>query len=100
MFCIERLALKVKISCCSLIYRKCLKLNATASSEAAFGQALTLMTKDVNTFHMSIHFAHQMWIGTIQTALMTYIMYEQIGVSAPTGISLLILLIPLQGIAL
>lgn len=97
MFAIQSLSFKMKIACCTLIYRKSLKLSSLAVSKTVSGQAVTLMTKDVLSFDLAIHFAHQMWIGTIQTIIVTLLMYQQIGVPAFAGISILIFLIPVQG---
>ncbi|KAF2881310.1 hypothetical protein ILUMI_24866 [Ignelater luminosus] len=96
MFAIQSLSFKMKIACCTLIYRKLLRLSSLAVSKTVSGKAVTLMTKDVLSFDLAIHFAHQMWIGTIQTIIVTFVMYKQIGVSALTGISILIFLIPVQ----
>ena len=37
------------------------------------------------------------WIGPVDTIVMTYLMWQQIGFAAIVGVATLLLLIPLQG---
>ncbi|KAF5303207.1 hypothetical protein FQA39_LY10120 [Lamprigera yunnana] len=82
---------------CNVIYRKCLKLSCTSSSEVTSGHVVTLMTKDVGTFHYGLDWTHQLWIGIVQSFILTYVIYREIGVAAIAGIFLLMLFVPLQG---
>lgn len=96
MFYIQQLGLKLRISVCSLLYRKSLKLSHTSLQKITNGNIVTLMSKDVYSFDSAIMFAHDMWIGVIQIIIMTYIMYEQIGIASIVGIAFLVALIPVQ----
>ncbi|KAF5303208.1 hypothetical protein FQA39_LY10121 [Lamprigera yunnana] len=95
-FGIEEIVLKMQAVLCNLIYRKCLQLSCTSSSEVPSGQVVTLMTKDVGIFYGGLHFTHQLWIGIVQSFILTYVMYREIGVAAIVGIFFLILSVPLQ----
>ncbi|KAF2881309.1 hypothetical protein ILUMI_24865 [Ignelater luminosus] len=95
-FAIERLTLKVKIAICTLIYRKSLRLNSFFTSKIASGQAVTLITKDVNIFDFTLFLIHKLLVGTVQIIIMIYIMYAQIGVSALIGAGVMVAFIPIQ----
>ena len=96
MLYMQQMAQKIRIGLCSLMYRKALMLNSSSLAEITTGKIVTLMSKDVNFFDSAIIFVHDLWIGFIQVALMTYVMYEQIGVSALYGVGFLVLLTPFQ----
>ncbi|KRT83618.1 ABC transporter ATP-binding protein, partial [Oryctes borbonicus] len=96
MLYLQQMAQKIRIGICSLIYRKALKLSTSSLIGVTNGKIVTLMTKDVALFDSAIVLAHDLWIGIIQVIVMTYVMYQHIGVSAIFGVGFLILLIPLQ----
>ncbi|XP_066258777.1 ATP-binding cassette sub-family C member 4-like isoform X1 [Euwallacea similis] len=90
------LGMKMRIACCSLIYRKSLRLSKTALGQTTVGQVVNLLSNDVNRFDVAMIFAHHLWLGPVQTALCTYLMYLQVGISAVIGVVALIVFIPLQ----
>ncbi|XP_018350478.1 PREDICTED: probable multidrug resistance-associated protein lethal(2)03659 [Trachymyrmex septentrionalis] len=93
------MGMKVRVACCSLIYRKTLKLTKTALGETTIGQAVNLLSNDVNRFDISIIFLHYLWLGPLETIIMTYVMYDviDVGVSSVIGVAFLLMFIPLQG---
>jgi len=93
------MGMKVRVACCSLIYRKTLKLTKTALGETTIGQAVNLLSNDVNRFDISIIFLHYLWLGPLETIIMTYVMYDviDVGVSSIIGVAFLLMFIPLQG---
>ncbi|ERL96061.1 hypothetical protein D910_00906, partial [Dendroctonus ponderosae] len=93
MMGVLHLGMKIRISCCSLIYRKSLKLSKTALGQTT---VVNLLSNDVNRFDVAVIFAHHLWLGPLQTALCTYLMYLQVEVAAVVGVLLLIAFIPLQ----
>ncbi|XP_071052810.1 probable multidrug resistance-associated protein lethal(2)03659 isoform X1 [Onthophagus taurus] len=96
MLYLTQMAQKIRTGLCSLIYRKSLKLSTSSLIEVTNGKIVTLISKDVNLFDFSIILSHDIWVGVIQVALMTYVMYQQIGISAILGVGFLLLLIPFQ----
>ncbi|KAK9745241.1 ABC transporter transmembrane region [Popillia japonica] len=91
-------AQRIRIGLCSLVYRKSLRLNTSSLIEISNGRIVTIITKDVMLFESMLQFVNEVWIGTIQVIVMTYVMYLQIGVPAIIGIGFLVVLTPLQGI--
>lgn len=96
MLGVLHLGMKIRVGCCSLIYRKALKLSKTALGETTAGQVVNLLSNDVNRFDVAVLFAHQLWVGPIETIICTYLMYLQVGISAPIGVLVLIMIIPFQ----
>lgn len=97
MMAILHMGMKLRVSCCSLIYRKALKLSKTALRETTVGQVVNLLSNDVNRFDIAIIFLHYLWLGPLETIIVTYFMYQQIGVSAIIGVISLLMFVPLQG---
>lgn len=97
MMAILHMGMKLRVGCCSLIYRKALKLSKTALRETTVGQVVNLLSNDVNRFDIAIAYIHYLWLGPLESIIVTYFMYQQIGVSAIIGVISLLMFIPLQG---
>ncbi|XP_063977971.1 probable multidrug resistance-associated protein lethal(2)03659 [Diachasmimorpha longicaudata] len=97
MMAILHMGMKMRVACCSLIYRKSLKLSKTALGETTVGQAVNLLSNDVNRFDVAIIFLHYLWIGPLETAIITYFMYQEFNISAVIGVASFLMFIPLQG---
>ncbi|XP_060516805.1 ATP-binding cassette sub-family C member 4-like [Cylas formicarius] len=89
-------SLTIRTSLCSLVYRKALKLSPTAFSEPAMGKVVTMITKDVFSIDGALPFLNDMWIGLIQTIVVTFVLYRKIGSSVFVGIGFFLLVIPIQ----
>ncbi|KAF5283710.1 hypothetical protein FQR65_LT13745 [Abscondita terminalis] len=96
MLCISHLGMKVRVACCSLIYRKALKLSKSSLGQTTVGQTVNLLSNDVNRFDVAVQDTHQLWVGPIETVVVTYFMYEEVGISAVLGVVVLLLFIPMQ----
>lgn len=96
-FAFEKITLKLKIAICSLLYRKSLRLNSTFTSNSASGHAVTLITKDIDMLDFALYAIAALAEGVVNTIIMLYMMYAQIGVSAFAGALTLVVIPPLQG---
>ncbi|XP_017022566.1 probable multidrug resistance-associated protein lethal(2)03659 [Drosophila kikkawai] len=96
MYGIWNLCFKARVSLSSMIYRKSLRLSRTALGAATSGHVVNLISNDVSRLDNNIFHAHFLWIGPLQTVLVTYLMYLQIGISAVLGVAFMLLFIPLQ----
>ncbi|KAJ9591423.1 hypothetical protein L9F63_002029, partial [Diploptera punctata] len=96
MMSMFHIGMKMRIAACSLIYRKTLKLSMSALRETTVGQSVNLLSNDVNRFDSSVIFLVYLWCGPLQTLIMLYLMWREIGFSALIGISTILLVIPIQ----
>lgn len=90
------LGMKIRISCCSLIYRKALKLSNTAMGQTTVGQMVNLLSNDVSRFDVALVFPHYLVVGPIETLLITYLLYLELGLQALIGVGVILFFIPLQ----
>ncbi|XP_033334914.2 ATP-binding cassette sub-family C member 4 isoform X1 [Megalopta genalis] len=97
MMAILHMGMKMRVACCTLIYRKALKLSRTALGETTVGQAVNLLSNDVNRFDVAIIFLHYLWIGPLETIIILYFMYREVEISAIIGVAVLLMFVPLQG---
>lgn len=100
MMGLMHIAMKLRVSCSALIYRKTLRLSRKALGQTTIGQLVNLLSNDVSKFDQGFLLCHFVWVGPIQTAVGTYMLYRTIGVSAFFGMAFLLSFIPLQSNAL
>ncbi|XP_050309650.1 ATP-binding cassette sub-family C member 4-like isoform X2 [Anthonomus grandis grandis] len=90
--------MRVRIAVSSLIYRKILKLNKRSQGETAAGQVVNLLSNDVQRFDLVCVYLHYLWIMPFQVALVTYFLWNAVGISCLAGIlSMVLCTLPLQG---
>ncbi|EAT34168.1 AAEL013567-PA, partial [Aedes aegypti] len=90
------LGMKLRVAACSMIYRKSLRLSKTALGDTTAGQVVNLLSNDVGRLDLAVLFVHYLWIGPLETIVVTYLMYREIGISAVFGVIFLLMFIPLQ----
>ncbi|KAL3283027.1 hypothetical protein HHI36_006186 [Cryptolaemus montrouzieri] len=93
---IMHLGMKMRVACCSLIYRKALSIRLELAGERMMGNVINLLSNDVNRFDNGIMFFPYIWLTPIQIALITYFLYKEVGSAAIYGILALISVLPLQ----
>lgn len=95
-----RLGLKVRTAVTTAVYRKALRLSPAARQGASTGDVVTLMQNDATRLEMSVTPLHNLWASPMQIiGFMTLLVYF-IGASALVGLLVMLLIIPLQGIAM
>ncbi|KAB0803876.1 hypothetical protein PPYR_00846 [Photinus pyralis] len=96
MLAIMHVCMKMRVSCCSLIYRKSLRLSRTSLAQTTVGQVINLLSTDVSKFDQTFVLYHYAFLGPLETMIGTYLLYRTLGVAAFAGIAFLLLFIPLQ----
>nr|CAH7718236.1 unnamed protein product [Callosobruchus chinensis] len=93
-----RIGMRVRVACCSLIYRKLLKLSQASLTQTTAGQLVNLLSNDVQRFDNASIYLHYIWIMPFHFVLAFYILFQSVGLAAIAGMAMIGLqAIPLQG---
>ncbi|KAJ8716036.1 hypothetical protein PYW08_013321 [Mythimna loreyi] len=76
-----RVGMRIRIACCSLMYRKILKLNRAGMNKTESGQVINLMSNDVNRFDMVTLFLNHIWISPIVVPVVCYLVWQHVGIA-------------------
>lgn len=71
-------------------------MSRASLGNTTIGQLVNLLSNDVSKFDQGFILAHFVWIGPIQVALGTYLLYREIGLGAFFGVGFLVSFVPLQ----
>ncbi|CAH1236014.1 unnamed protein product [Diabrotica balteata] len=93
---LQHLGMKIRIACCSLIYRKSLKLSKKALVKTTIGQMINLLSNDVNRFDNIFRYCHFLWVGPLESIVVMYLIFEVTGYTGLAGFLILLLFIPFQ----
>ncbi|CAK1600132.1 unnamed protein product [Parnassius mnemosyne] len=96
MMGVMHIGMKMRVGVCSLIYRKSLKVSLQSMSESGAGLVVNLMANDVNRFDTGPSFIHYLWIGPVETLLMTVYLYREMGMPAVYGALIVVAVVPFQ----
>ncbi|XP_018565523.1 probable multidrug resistance-associated protein lethal(2)03659 isoform X2 [Anoplophora glabripennis] len=91
-----QLSMKIRVATCSLIYRKALKLNKSALAETTIGQMVNLLSNDVSRFNSATQHVNYLWMSPLETVIVMYLLYINVGVTGLAGTFFLLLFIPFQ----
>ncbi|KAG0054723.1 Multidrug resistance-associated protein 1 [Gryganskiella cystojenkinii] len=90
------LAIELKSGLISMIYRKSLKLSPGARRNATVGDISNHMAVDVERIGQAMTYLPLVISSPFEIALGIWLLYGQLGVSAFTGLGLVILVMPIQ----
>lgn len=77
-------------------YIQALRLSKAALDEATVGQIVNLLSNDLNRFDTCIVGLHYLWVGPVETMFITYLLWNEVGMSSVYGVAVLLLFVPLQ----
>ncbi|KAJ8919555.1 hypothetical protein NQ315_002177 [Exocentrus adspersus] len=93
----QRIGMRVRAACCSLVYRKLLKLSQASLGQTAAGQLVNLLSNDLQRFDTASLYLHYIWIMPLQAVIAFYLMYRSVGIAALAGMAAMAIeALPLQ----
>ncbi|XP_016982738.1 probable multidrug resistance-associated protein lethal(2)03659 [Drosophila rhopaloa] len=96
IFYIFQVGTKLRLALSGLIYRKCLQVSKSSSNDGLRGRAINILSNDLGRFDVALCFLHDTWKGPMESILIGFLMYREIGISAVIGVSFMLSFIPLQ----
>ncbi|XP_017485264.1 PREDICTED: multidrug resistance-associated protein 4-like [Rhagoletis zephyria] len=88
---------RMRIACCSLIYRKTLNLSMRSAGQTPTGYLINLLSNDVNRLDYGFIFMHWIWILPLHAMLICYLIWLRSGWAAIVGVvSILLQTIPIH----
>jgi ABC-type transport system involved in cytochrome bd biosynthesis fused ATPase/permease subunit len=94
---LEAIGIKMRTGLTSLIYRKVLKLNLSQPDNISFGKIITLITRDVNEFDISLYYTTFLWCDSLRFLVTCYVVYVEIGPLVAILVALFCIIILIQG---
>nr|CAH7746331.1 unnamed protein product [Callosobruchus chinensis] len=79
-----------------IFFRKILRLSRASLGKTTVGHLVNLLSNDLSKFDQTFILAHYCWVGPIQVAVGTYMLYREMQVAALIGIAFLVAIVPLQ----
>ncbi|XP_053595825.1 ATP-binding cassette sub-family C member 4-like isoform X2 [Microplitis demolitor] len=91
------LGIEIRVACCSLIYKKILKLNKSGFRKTTVDPIVNLLNDDIYTFDLLPSSLNFLWITPIQIVIIFSIVWQSIGMYTIVGFgTLLTIVIPTQ----
>ncbi|XP_071056450.1 probable multidrug resistance-associated protein lethal(2)03659 [Onthophagus taurus] len=82
----QKIGMRVRIALSSLVYRKITKLSTKSLQEISSGGLVNLLSNDVQRFDSVATALHSIWIAPFQIGIVTYFLWDKIGVVCLAGI--------------
>ncbi|KAI1286714.1 ATP-binding cassette sub-family C member 3 [Halotydeus destructor] len=89
--------MQMKTAVISALHRKSLKLSPTAKTQFTTGQIVNLMSVDSQAIVNYVSFANNWWVAPLQIIIAMKLLWQQLGIATLAGISIMVLLIPING---
>lgn len=85
--------MKIRVSLCSLLYRKTMKLSQTAVRENAI---VNLLSNDVNRFDLVSVLLHYMWSAPLMAIIIVYILWQEAKWAGMIGLAVVFLIVTIN----
>jgi len=93
---VVRAGMRCRSALTLLVYRKSLTATVHTLREVGKGQVTNLQSVDADAISAGFWFVHYAWSSPLLIAICMWLLYNQLGASAFTGLAVLICLIPAQ----
>ncbi|NXE87494.1 MRP7 protein, partial [Menura novaehollandiae] len=94
----HKVALMVRATVISAIYRKALRVSSTSLARFTVGEIVNFMSTDTDRLVNFCLSFHEVWSLPFQLAITLYLLYQQVGVAFLGGLALALLLVPINKI--
>ncbi|NXE31604.1 MRP7 protein, partial [Ptilorrhoa leucosticta] len=94
----NKMTLMVRAAVISAIYRKALRVSSTSLARFTVGEIVNFMSTDTSRLVNFCLSFHELWSLPVQLAITLYLLYQQVGVAFLGGVSLALLLVPINKI--
>lgn len=92
----SKIGMEIRVACCSLIYRKALRLSKTAFLHTNAGNIVTLLSNDTSRFDFCVLYLPFFVYAPFSMAITVFLLWPYLNYTTLYGIGLLLLYIPLQ----
>ena len=91
-------AMNLRTALWSVIYKKTLTMSAAARKERTVGEAVNLMSVDVQRFMDMMPYLNMVWSAPLQIALAIYFIYQEMGNTTFAGLSIYVFVAPVNAL--
>ncbi|XP_023233961.1 multidrug resistance-associated protein 4-like [Centruroides sculpturatus] len=95
-FIMELLGMKLKISLCTLIYRKAINLSSSSLAKSNVGQMVNLLANDVSKFNNNLFTVLYLFTNPFLIIITTIVLWTYYGWAIIVGISIILIFIPMK----
>ncbi|KAK7893415.1 hypothetical protein WMY93_022567 [Mugilogobius chulae] len=92
----QRIGMKMRVAVCHMIFKKALRLSTESVGRTTTGQIVNMLSNDVNRFDEVTLNIHYLWIGPLQAVVILALLWYEIGLSCLAGVTILVLMLPVQ----
>ncbi|XP_074034742.1 ATP-binding cassette sub-family C member 4 isoform X3 [Leptinotarsa decemlineata] len=97
-FGLATVGMRIRVAVSSMVYRKITRLNIKSLGETDSGKLVNLLSNDVSRFDYVVLLLHALWVLPFQVTLITFLLWQQVQISALVGImTMAVVGLPLQG---
>jgi ABC-type multidrug transport system fused ATPase/permease subunit len=97
LYWMRRLGLNMRSAVMMGVYDHALRLSPASRQQCPAGRVLNLMSVDADKLFLTAHYLHALWHGPLATLVVLALLSAEIGgVSAASGIVVLVLMLPVQ----
>ncbi|TMS00880.1 Multidrug resistance-associated protein 6, partial [Larimichthys crocea] len=97
MFHCFTVGMRLKTAVMGLVYRKCLLISSAARRRCTLGEIINLVSADTQKLMDFVVYFNSIWVTPIEITLCFYFMWRLLGPSAFAGITVVVLIFPLNG---
>ncbi|KAI0214567.1 Multidrug resistance-associated protein 1 [Lamellibrachia satsuma] len=91
-------ALRINILLNATIYRKALRLSASARTHTTVGAITNLMAVDAQKLHDLVVFIHTLWDVPLMVVVCVVLLWQTVGPAALAGLAVLLVLLPINAV--